>query len=288
MGARIPDAAELLLNETNTLISLPEICLKLRELLKTPEHSLDDVCKLIVHDPSLTTRVLKIVNSAYYGLSSKVQSISHALNVLGEVELNNLIYVTAIFNTMNNIQTRLDMKRFWQSSVYCAVLSQNIEARVQMEDGKADEIFITGLLLNVGKLLLYYSEPKLLDHVQKEMKERDVADFVVEQEVLGFDHAHVGSLMAKKWHFSDRMVQSIQAHHKYNEDLGPEKPVLFAAALISDSTDFKKIEGDAEDEIDFQKYGLPGSLGLELDEFHGLLEKSYEDYLQAYETFCGN
>ena len=143
-------SADSLLMESNSLISLPEVCLKLREVIADSAHSRKDIADVIIHDPALTARVLRIANSAYYGLGQSVRDISHALSILGERELNNLVIVTSIVKTMKSVKTKMDINCFWRSSIFSAVLAKNLADHAGYDDEDMEEFFISGCLLHVG------------------------------------------------------------------------------------------------------------------------------------------
>jgi len=200
--------ADALLRETSALISLPEICFRLREVLADPEHSRREVADIIIRDPALTSRLLRIVNS--------------------------------------------------------------------------------GLLLNVGKLLLYYCEPQLLSEVESQARESRRPDFEIERELLGFDHADVGALMAEKWNFSDRLRENISGHHEHDSTApSPDQSIMRLTAIFSDQFDFTHPKQIAIETIAEEHNTLLESLQLTDQDLSYIVNNSYEGYLQSFEAFCG-
>ncbi len=281
-------SADSLLMETNALISLPEVCLKLREVIANTAHSRNDIADIIIHDPALTARILKIANSAYYGLSQSVRDISHALSILGERELNNLVIVTSIVKTMKSVASALDINSFWRSSIFTAVMAKNLAKHVGCNDENVEEFFISGLLLNIGKLLLYYCEPELLKVVQDEMRESGRLDYEVEKEMLGFDHANVGAAMAKAWNFPPQFSVRISSHHQnFSKESSTEESIMFSAAYLSDQLHFKFPSQLSLDDLEFIEAGFMKKLQLSEEQFCLIVNNSYEGYLQAFEALCG-
>ena len=282
-----PSAYSLLI-ETNSLISLPEVCLKLREVIADSSHCKKDIADIIVHDPALTTRLLRIVNSAYYGLGRSVRDISHALTILGEHELKNLVVATSIVKTMDSIRSHMDINCFWRSSIFSAVMARNLATHCNYADKNMEEFFISGLLLNVGKLLLYYSEPELLAVVKEEMLISNRPDFEIEKEQMGFDHTDVGVAMAKSWNFSERLTNCISSHHQnISGDTSLEQQIMFLTGYISDQLDFKFPKQVSLDNLDLNEDGLMDELQLSNEQFCVIMNSSYEGYLLAHEAFCG-
>ena len=280
---------ESLISDTNALISLPEVCLQLRERLADPQHTRKEVAGIILHDPALTARVLRIVNSAYYGLPQKVSEISHALNILGEEELQNLVIVTSIVKTMARVSSTVDIRSFWRASIFSAVMAKNLGRSVELADLTPEDMFIAGLLLNIGRLLLYHHEPVLRDEVEKKMTEENLPDYIVERELLGFDHADVGALMAGNWSFSPKLIESIRCHHRPVEEFSEcAHAVMGLTAFFTDQFDFVRPKQVDLDKIQHERQPLLDIVGLNWQEFCVIVNNSYEDYLHAHEAFCGS
>ena len=282
-------SAESLLQETNCLITLPEVCMKLRQTLDDPNHTRQEISDVIVHDPSLTARLLRIVNSAYFGLSTPVTCISHALGILGEQDLNNLVIVTSIVKTMNSINTELDRNAFWRSSIFAAIVSRNIAATCQ--SNLKEELFIAGLLLNIGQFLIYYREPELLEAVEKEKSNSNRSDFSVEKEFLGFSHADVGSAMARNWNFSELLIRSISSHHEIEEIDSNclAGKITYLAARCCERINFKTQQDTDINELEADLQELLEKLDFKFKpkQFSEILHNSFDDYIEAYEDFCG-
>ena len=279
---------ESLLNDTNALISLPEVCLQLRERLADPQHTRKEVARIILHDPALTARVLRIVNSAYYGLPQQISEISHALNILGEEELHNLVIVTSIVKTMAKVSSTVDIRSFWRASIFSAVLASNLARHVAHENESLEDYFIAGLLLNIGRLLLYHHEPQLLEEVSRRMNAEKLPDYIAERELLGFDHADVGALMANNWNFSAELVENIRCHHRPVEELtSVEQATMGLTAYFTDQFDFGKPKQVELDKLKHERQALLDTLGLSWKDFCVIVNNSYEDYLHAHEAFCG-
>lgn len=277
--------ARILLEDTGALISLPEVCVKLRELLGDPQHTQKQISDTIVYDPALTTRLLRIVNSAYYGMSRQINSVDHAIGILGEQELNNLILVSSIVGTMNSVDTVLNIKSFWQSSVFSAVLACNLAKQKKSEDPQ--EYFIAGLLLDVGKLLIYYKEPELLQKVRKGIEEKGIEDYVIETEEIGFDHSLVGALMAESWSFPPELVEKIAVHHKSTtEKTSFPHVAMYLAGYLGDHLDLNNPDLQAMDELDIDLGATLGKLEISESDLVSLLDTSYVEYAQAYHAFC--
>lgn len=277
-----------LLRETNSLVSLPQVCLRLREVTADPDHSSKEIANIIVHDPALTTRILRIANSVYYGLAQPISSIIHALNILGEKELNNLVIVTSLVKTMRSIKPPMDTNSHWRSSIFSAVMARNLAIHCGIEDELIEEYFIAGLLLDIGKLLLYFSEPDLLEVIESELRKGGSLDFEIEQRHLGFDHADVGAELARTWNFSEDLIGNIQEHHKsHSEQTSLGIAIAQLTGTVCDKFDFKNPRQIGLDKLNIEDLCLEKGLNLTTEQLCVTINNSYEDYLHAYEAFCG-
>ena len=277
-----------LLKETNSLISMPEVYFRFREVIADASHTRGEIIDIIIHDPALTTRLLRIVNSAYYGLGQPVKDISHALSILGEQELKNLVIVTSIVKSVKLDQSHMDINCFWRSSIFSAVMAGNLVKHCNYAEEYIEEFFISGLLLNIGKLLIYYSEPELLEFVENEMQGSGRPDFDIEKEQLGFDHADVGAAMAKLWNFSELLTRSISGHHQnYSRENSEEQNIMILSGYLSDRLEFKDPKQMPLDNWKFDENGLMDGLKLNNAQFCTIMNNSYAEYLLAFEAFCG-
>lgn len=278
-------ALATLLEETGSLVSLPEVCFRLREVLDDPEHTRNQVAGVIMHEPSLTTRLLRIVNSAYFGLPAPVRDIPHALTVLGEQELKNMILVTSIVENFKHCPAKgLDMLEFWKTSVFCAVLTGNLAGK--FSPSGREELFIAGLLLNIGKLPLYYHEPELYQEVSRIREQSFQEEHVIETKLLGFNHADVGAALAKKWNFSPLLAEAIGNHHDEGTADSLHCRIARAAASLSENRDpesWINMTSHAANKLAklLPDTALPDNPLLEI------VEQSQKSYRRVYEIFVG-
>lgn len=289
MNPGYTESAKLLLRQTNMMISLPEICISLREVLADPEHSRKDVADVMRYDPALTARLLRIVNSAYYGLPYRVSSIPQALGILGEHELKNLVLVTSIVKMSSEADTRMDIHQFWKNSILAAVLARNLCSPDLY--GTREEYFLAGLLLNVGKLLLYAKEPGLQLEVADLMKSEKISESCAEQQLTGTDHTYVGALLANTWNFSDMLIELIASHHLSTpeSDLHNANTIMRLAGYLSDyaadNNGQLPVSGSKELTACPFNYTV---LDLDSEKLNEILKASHTEYLEVHEVFCSD
>lgn len=216
-----------LVQEVNRLFSLPEVCTRLQEMLENPHHSSMDLGKVISQDPDLTARLLKIVNSSFYGYAGRIDTINRAVTVIGISELLVLILGASSVMTFNKIPGSLiNMADFWRHSVYCGVVAKQLAKRCHVLHH--ERLFVAGLLHDVGKLILCMKLPEKMRIVLAQAYDNEVPSYEIEKNEFGFDHAELGGLLLKTWQLPDSLCQAISYHHQPS---AAESPSIEAAIV---------------------------------------------------------
>jgi len=198
------------------LVSLPEVCIRVNEMLEDVRVSASDIGKVICQDTGLTARLLKIVNSAFYGFPARIETVSRAVTVIGLRELRGLVLAASAVEAFSKIPNDvLNMVKFWRHSVYCGVVAQLLAERCHVLH--SERLFVAGMLHDIGKLILCHRLPKEMAEVTSRCKLEDRSDYDVEHEVFGFDHTEVGGELLKVWQMPKTLGQAVRHHHKPEE-----------------------------------------------------------------------
>lgn len=207
-----PSAQELVSGVVR-LVSLPEVCLRVSEMLEDPQTSANDLGRVIGRDTGLTARLLKIVNSAFYGFPSRIETVSRAVAIIGMRELRGLVLAASAIEAFSKVPNDvLNMAHFWRHSVYCGVVGQLLagECRVLHKE----RLFVAGLLHDIGKLIICNKLPGKARTIQQLCDDNGMLDFEAEREVLGFDHAEVGGELLQQWRMPDTLTEAVRFHHR--------------------------------------------------------------------------
>lgn len=195
----------------DNVASPPSIFISLQKALKDPETTYVEFAYIISADPGLAARILKVVNSPFYGFSTKIDSIAHAINIIGTAKLTELALATLVIEKFKGIPKDLiHMDLFWKHSIACGLASKII-AKLKNED--PDRFYLGGLLHDVGALLLYKQIPAKCRLIIKEARETEKNLFKVEKENLGFDHAELGGALLEKWLLPPILVEAVKYHN---------------------------------------------------------------------------
>ncbi len=193
------------------LPTVPFIVTKALKLIEDGSSDLRELEKTISSDPALAVRVLKIANSAYYGLSRNISQINEAIYIIGLRTLKDILLTSAlkdVYKVFGVIE-----KMLWEHSVGVAFASTIIGE--YFKDINKEEIAIAGLVHDIGKIVINNNFPKEYVECLRTVLSNKVPVYEVEKEIFGFDHSEVGEIFAEKWGFSSNLIFFIKEHHNY-------------------------------------------------------------------------
>ena len=220
------------LGQCARLPSLGSISSVLCELLNAEHHYITQVCDVIRRDPSMTTRLLRLVNSVYYGLSTPVSSIEEAVFYLGLRQVRQLATATPIIEDLQKLtgHSAFFWRDFWQHCIATAILTTEIVGYVQPMSDEMD--YVAGLLHDVGKIVMAAEFPDHFAQVRRQIMAgaRDLR--VVEREVLGVDHTELGALYLEHHQLPEAIIETARWHHQPTR--ATAHPQIVAAVHIAD------------------------------------------------------
>ncbi len=205
-------AARDLINDTLELASLPSVVMRAMEQLNHPNTSASDIGEIIAEDPALTARLLKIVNSAFYGFPSRIDTISRAITIIGTLELTDLILGSSTIQVFSKLPNRLvNMEKFWEHSLYTGVVARILARYLRAPN--TERCFVMGLLHDIGSLVLYRQQPEGSRRALEMAVEKSIPLDMAEREVFGFDHGEVGAELMQAWNLPETFVEVARHHH---------------------------------------------------------------------------
>lgn len=198
------------------LASPPEVFARLRHLLNDPDSTLPLLADTIERDPALSARLLRLANSAFFSLPGKVASISEAVSIVGIREIQDLVLATEVIQRFDNVPEDLvDIYSFWRDSLRCAVLSHQL-GRLLPQPQRDEPLFLSGLLHDIGHLVIYSRLPEAGRKALLEHRHRGIPLHEAEQSVLGFDYTQVGAALARRWALPE-VLCTVLNHHLHPE-----------------------------------------------------------------------
>lgn len=215
--------------------SLQSINRALGELVRSEQSLNSQIAEIIRRDPSLSARLLRMVNSVYYGLSATVNNIEEAVFLLGLRQIRELSLATPVLEELEHLQPHtafsLPWKSLWGHSVATAVLVREVLVSTPLQiDDETD--YLSGLLHNVGKVIMASAFPDELRRVMATPLADTAAVCRLERELIGWDHAQIGAYFLSRHQLSPELICAVQYHN--DPDRAPRHRLFAAAVQVAD------------------------------------------------------
>jgi putative nucleotidyltransferase with HDIG domain len=207
------------LDSISDLPTLPNIVLKVNEMLQDYDTSIKKLSTIIEKDQAMVTKILRLVNSTFYGFGSKITNIPHAVIILGFSNIRNAVVSVSIITTFSGKKTveAFDITDFWKHSIAVAVTSRYLAKQTRFDS--PDDCFVAGLLHDIGKVVLSQNFTEFFGQVWESVQENGLSFYEAEKKLLPADHAHIGGYLAKKWRFPVSLIDSITYHHEIKQSV---------------------------------------------------------------------
>jgi len=221
-------SAEELVEHCTSLVSLPKVYLQVKKVIDNPNATMADLSRAISVDPGMTAMVLKLVNSVFYGMPRKVETISRAVGILGMQPLHDLVLAVSVTKSFSGIsQQVMNMQTFWASSFFSGLAARELARKCLLVD--SERMFVEGLLRDLGHLLLYQHLPEQAEEAMQTSANTGEPIHMAEQRLIGFDYTQVGKALIDAWQLPINMGEAIR--HQTNPSGTPDYP--FEAALLN-------------------------------------------------------
>lgn len=226
------NAQQDIISRVGTLPPLPDTAVKLMEVINDPSSSVDEIVEVIRYDQAVTADVLKLCNSAYFGLSRSITSLNEAMLRLGTVKVLQLVMSVHTSSILANEQRGygLDPGVLWRHSVAVALAASIVAQKINLTN--VNLVFTGGLLHDIGKVVLNEYVAEEFGKILGLVKENRLSFVEAEHQVLGYSHQEIGGKIARMWKLPDPIVRCIRYHHDPG-DLETPDPLIDAVYLAN-------------------------------------------------------
>jgi len=230
------------------LPTMPAVLVRLNRMLQDNDVSLADIGRVIETDQAIASKILRLVNSAFYGFDSCISSISHALMILGFNTVRNAAISVAVIDALRfrDVGGDFDASAFWKHSIAVAVAGRHLGARIGLKD--PDNAFTAGLLHDIGKLVMFQYLPELFREAWMVSMREGLSFFAAEKRCLPIHHARIGARVAGIWRFPTPLVEAIEHHHE-PPILVEDIDLLLSLHLADLAVNHRATDGPSADEV---------------------------------------
>ncbi|MCK5517755.1 MAG: HDOD domain-containing protein, partial [Desulfobulbaceae bacterium] len=227
-------------------------------------------------------RLLRVINSSLYGFAKKIETVSHAVSLLGTQHIHDLVLATSVAQAFEDISIdTLDIQRFWQQSIYCAVSSRQLAGLCNGAD--KERLFVAGLLHDIGHLIMHQTIPDLSQQAETVAQETSQPIYKVERDLIGFDYASIGAHLMKQWSLPESLQEATMFHVEPEkaEKYSIEAALVHLGSLLTKAAEKNEVFNDGVLTADLSAWEISG---LSPEDCTSLYNQIEEDAQEAMRT----
>jgi putative nucleotidyltransferase with HDIG domain len=232
-GKKYMRNVEQIIEQIDTLRPISPVSSKIMDIARNPDSSLSELVEVIQYDQAMTTNLLRICNSSYFGLTKRIESIRQAVAYLGTEKVASLVIMKSSSENFAKAQQGYDLNEgeLWKYSVSSALIAQDLAEQKNVKD--VSLIFTSALLKDIGKVILNNYVEDSFEDIIATVQSEGLAFIEAEKKIIGIDHAELGAQVAERWNFSPAMVKIIRNHH--SPDKSPPDDLSVPIIYLADS-----------------------------------------------------
>ncbi len=221
---------EQLLANPDKIPLLPDTAIRLRELLDSDSSTIVDIAEVVSIDPTLTSKILKIANSAFYNFAAKIDTVSRAINVIGSEPVYNLALANSAIDSLGNLKINcIDLDRFWRQSVDTGLIAKEIAKSLRLPN--AERLFVSGLLANLGEMICADQLPDKAKSASTDDPQDARLPWEKQMEVLGFTYPELTKELMQIWRLPSVISEPVGYLHDPNASADPKDALILNIAF---------------------------------------------------------
>lgn len=274
---------ELMIMTASDLPTIPVVATKVMQLIESESATAEELARVVASDPAVAARVLKISNSSFYGCQRQIQTLSHAIVVLGFGTLKSLVVAASVKQVYQPYG--LTEKMLWEHSFGAGLAARLIANETRLVN--EEEAFLGGLFHDIGKIIMNNMDSKQFQDVMQRCYNDGLSFEEAERQVYPYTHSEVGGLVIKKWNFPDMLMHAVLNHHAFEFADNEDSYQVNLTCVVGLANLFCHKAGigirESNDELDLLQTVPAQRLGLNEQRLNALLER----FMAAYEKDKG-
>ncbi|HOX06126.1 MAG TPA: HDOD domain-containing protein [Planctomycetota bacterium] len=276
------DALAKIVGKVEALPTLPTVVARISQLIDDPGASAGDINDIISRDLALSAKILRLVNSAFYGFPRRISSMTHAVVILGFTTVRNIALSAYVFDAFDTSKLPFGHRNFWMHSVGTAVGADVLAMRAGLPSN--DDAFVSGLLHDIGKLVMYQHAQAEFAKVLTRASRDDSTFLEAEGAAISFGHAEAGALLLENWKLPERLVAGLRFHHDPAAAPDEHRPIAAVVHLADIVTRALLVGSGGDGKIPVTSEAAWQVLGLSDADIPGILDE-YTAELRKAGTF---
>ena len=192
-------------------VTMPDVYVRIRALINQPDSEIEDYVDAVRFDPVLAARVIKVANSSFFGYSNKIRSLEQAVSFIGVIQLHDVLLSILTIRSFAAIPNEVvNLFEFWRTSIHCGIVARILAQKCALM--ASERLFVSGLLHDVGHVLIYLKSPELAQEAIMMSMEQSMPVYMAERKLLGFDYAQAGSELMQLWHLPINYKRTTEFH----------------------------------------------------------------------------
>jgi putative nucleotidyltransferase with HDIG domain len=270
------------IDQIRDLPTIPHVLLEINRMLVDPDISINKLKEVIEKDQAITAKILRLVNSSFYGMRTKIVDISQALVIMGFGAVRNSLAAVSVIDIFRTKQRydNFDIRDLWKHSIAVAMTSRYIAEKARM--ASPHDCFVAGLLHDIGKLIMEEHLRDIFGQVLALQKQEGISFFAAENRILRVNHAMIGAHLVRNWRFPNHLVDAIEHHHEITKEAADFK--LSACIFAANTVVNHQFEESGNEEVlkDYPEYAAVMERLGNMAEWRKPLEDEIEQLCQAF------
>lgn len=277
-----------LVQGVGALITLPDVFIRINQLIEDPNSNMTDIARVVGQDPSFTVRLLRVANSSFYGFSATIDTVYKAVAIIGTSQIRSLALATSVASSFEGLpNTLVSMENFWKHSLYCALAARILAKHARKCD--PDAVFTAALLHDIGELVIFNRMPQQAKEALLLVLDSgdELPVYQAEHQIMGFNHAQVGGELARQWKLPPMLEECIEFHHDISaaQRFPREAALVHIANILALMAEVRTLDSDDVSPIDPRAWEM---IGLDADAvIQATVEEAQEDIAEAEKLFIG-